>query len=242
MVGRLLLFATLLALAIPMSASAQFGSFFSSGPANLEYDDRWTFTRLRYHSSSSWSHDYPRADHHLALIVADVSFAPSHTDGTNVLDLDDPELFQHPLVYMSEPGHWDMGGAEAQNLRNYLLKGGFILFDDFETTQWHNLAAQMQRVLPEYRWIEIDVEHPIFHTFFDLKKIDYHHPMYPGMVPSYRALFEGNDPNGRMIALANHNNDLAEYWEFLGTGNFGIDPTNEAYRIGVNYVIYSMTH
>ena len=242
MVRRSFLVATLFALALPILAAAQFGSFWSSPTSKLAYDDRWVFTRLRYHPSSSWSHDYPRADRHLAYIVADLSKAPVRTDGSNVLDLGDPEIFRHPLVYMSEPGFWDMTDAEADNLRQYLLKGGLILFDDFETTQWNNMAAQMRRVLPEYQWIEIDVTHPVFHTFFDLKKIDYHHPMFPGMVPEYKALFERNDPAGRMIALANHNNDLAEYWEWSDRGYFGVDPTNEAYRIGVNYVMYSLTH
>lgn len=241
-VGRKCFVATLFALAIPVWAAAQFGSYLSPRTAYFEYDDRWVFTRLRYRSSSSWSHDYPRADRHLAYIVADISKARVRTDGSNVLDVGDAEIFRHPLVYMSEPGFWDMTDADAQNLRQYLLKGGLILFDDFETTQWSNMAAQMRRVLPEYQWIEIDVTHPVFHTFFDLKKIDYHHPMYPGMVPEYKALFEGNDPAGRMLALANHNNDLAEYWEWSDRGYFGVDPTNEAYRIGVNYVIYSLTH
>ncbi|HUP41253.1 MAG TPA: DUF4159 domain-containing protein [Vicinamibacterales bacterium] len=241
MVGRVLLVAALAAL-IPAWVSAQFGSFWSSVSPNVAYDDRWAFTRLRYRNSSSWNHDYPRADRHLAAIVDDLSTARVHTDGSNVLDLGDAEIFRHPLVYMSEPGFWNMTDAEAQNLRLYLLKGGLILFDDFETTQWNNMALQMGRVLPEYQWVTIDVTHPVFHTFFDLKKIDYHHPMYPGMVPEYKALFERNDPTARMLALANHNNDLAEYWEWSDRGYFGIDPTNEAYRIGVNYVIYSMTH
>jgi hypothetical protein len=241
-VRRFVLFATLAALTIPVWARAQFASYWSSIAPNVRYDGRWAFTRLRYRSSSSWNHDYPRADRHLAYIVGDISTARVHTDGSNVLDLNDPEIFRHPLVYMSEPGFWDMTNEDADNLRRYLLKGGFIIFDDFETTQWDNMAAQMRRVLPEYHWIEIDITHPIFHTFFDLKKIDYPHPMYPGMIPDYKALFEGNDPRGRMVALANHNNDLAEYWEWSDRGFFGIDPTNEAYRIGVNYVIYSMTH
>ena len=63
-----------------------------------------------------------------------------------------------------------MRDDEAQNLRRYLLKGGLILFDDFETTQWNNMAAQMRRVLPELQWIEIDVTHPVFHSFFELKR------------------------------------------------------------------------
>jgi hypothetical protein len=239
-VDRIFRLATVLALAIPLGTAAQFG-YWSNPSPNVKYNDRWTFTRLRYHPNSSWNHDYPRADRHLAFIVGDMSTARVNTDGSNVLDLGDPEIFRHPLVYMSEPGFWDMTDAEAQNLRQYLLKGGLILFDDFETTQWNNMAAQMRRVLPEHRWIEIGIEHPIFHAFFDIKKIDYSHPMYPGMAPTYMALYEDNDPSRRMVALANHNNDLAEYWEWSDSGLFGVDPTNEAYMIGVNYVIYSLT-
>lgn len=242
MLSRRVLLALGLACLLPVAALAQFGLFRSSAFPNVSYDDRWAFTRLRYRGSAAWNHDYPRADRHLAYIVSEVSKARVHTDGSNVLDLDDPEIFRHPLVYMSEPGFWRMTDADASNLRHYLLKGGLILFDDFETTQWDNMAAQMRRVLPGHTWIEIDVTHPIFHTFFDLKKIDYPHPMYAGMIPTYKALFDGNDPNGRMVALANHNNDLAEYWEWSDRGFFGIDPTNEAYRIGVNYVIYAFTH
>src|SRR5215510_10362318 len=152
-VKRFLVFAVSLAVAIPVLASAQFRSYWPSVSPNLKYDDRWTFTRLRYRPNSSWNHDYPRADRHLAYIVADLSTARVHTDGSNILDLDAPALFLHPLVYMSEPGFWDMTDREAQNLRQYLLKGGLILFDDFEEAQWNNMAAQMRRVLPENHWI-----------------------------------------------------------------------------------------
>jgi hypothetical protein len=227
---------------IPAIVGAQFWSSRVHREPSMPYDGRWVFTRIRYGPSSSWNHDYPRADRHLQHIIAELSTANTRTDGSNVFDLDDPEIFQHPLIYMSEPGFWDMSDSQADALRKYLLKGGFILFDDFETTQWNNMAAQMRRVVPEYRWIEIDVTHPIFHSFFEMKRIDYHHPMYPGMEPGFHALFEGNDPAGRMLALANHNNDLAEYWEWSGTGMFPIISTNEAYKIGVNYVIYAFTH
>src|SRR5690349_2136870 len=126
--GRTFFVATLIAIALPIWA-AQFGSFRSPSYPNAQYDDRWVFSRLRYHPSSSWNHDYPRADRHLAYIVADLSKARVRTDGSNVFDLGDPEIFRHPLVYMSEPGFWDMTDAEALNLRRYLLKGGLILFD-----------------------------------------------------------------------------------------------------------------
>ncbi|MSO55639.1 MAG: DUF4159 domain-containing protein [Acidobacteria bacterium] len=226
----------------PLLVSAQFRSSRAFREFNVQYDGTWVFARIRYAPNSSWNHDYPRADRHLQSIIDDLSTASTHTDGSNVFALDDPEMFHHPLIYMSEPGFWDMTDGQARALRDYLLKGGLILFDDFETTQWNNMAAQMRRVLPESHWIEIGIDHPIFHSFFEVKRIDYNHPMYPGMVPNYQALFEHDDPNGRMIALANHNNDLAEYWEWSDTGLFPIISTNEAYKIGVNYVIYALTH
>lgn len=233
-----------LALALLASAvvRAQFRSYRGFSFPKVKYDGVWTFTRIRYGPNSSWNHDYPQADRHLQSIIADLSTAKAHVDGSNVLDLDDPDMFLHPLIYMSEPGFWDMTDGEAAALRAYLLKGGLILFDDFETNQWNNMAMQMRRVLPEYHWIEIDVTHPIFHSFFEMKRINYDHPMYPGMVPDFQALFVNNDPNGRMVALANHNNDLAEYWEWSETGMFPIAATNEAYKIGVDYVIYALTH
>ena len=111
------LWSAALTIAIPLAA-AQFGSFWSSVSPNVKYDDKWTFTRLRYRGSGAWNHDYPRADRHLAYIVSEVSTARVHTDGSNVLDLNDPEIFRHPLVYMSEPGFWRMTDEDADTLRH----------------------------------------------------------------------------------------------------------------------------
>ena len=87
----------------------------------------------------------------------------------------------------------------------------------------------------------ITVDHPIFHAFFDIRTLDVPHPSVR-VVPRYMAMFEQNDPSRRMIALANWNNDLAEYWEWSAEGLFNPDPTNDAYRLGVNYIVYAMTH
>ena len=103
------------------------------------------------------------------------------------------------------------------------------------------MAAQMARALPDHHWIPLTVDHPIFHSFFDIQKLDVPHPSV-NVIPSYRAIFENNDPSRRMIALANWNNDLAEYWEWSAEGLFNPDPTNDAYRLGVNYIVYAMTH
>ena len=162
-------------------------------------------------------------------------------DGTNVYDLDDPEIFENPIIYVSEPGFWAIRETEAKNLRAHLLKGGFIIFDDFEADQWINFAHQFKRAMPEYEFIEIDVKHPIFHTYFDLQKLDTPHPLVR-VTPVYYGVFEDNDPTQRMLAMVNHNSDLAEYWEWSGRGFFAIDPTNDAYKLGINYVMYGLTH
>jgi hypothetical protein len=214
--------------------------------ASADYDGRFTFTRIRYggwgRGGGSWAHDYPRADEHLPRIVAELTTMQPRVGSSNVFDLEDDGIFHNPVIYVSEPGFWAITDAGAANLRGHLLKGGFLIFDDFEgESQWDNMARQMARVLPEYRWTEIDVTHPIFHAFFEMKRIDFPHPLV-NVIPTYFAMFDDNDPSQRIMVLANYNNDLAEYWEWSATGMFPIANTNEAYKLGVNYVIYAMTH
>jgi hypothetical protein len=224
---------------LPLSASGRGES--------VDYDSRFTFTRIRYGSGwgrggGSWAHDYPRADLHLPHILSELTTMPLRLGESNVYDLDDPAIFHNPIIYVSEPGFWTVDDSGAENLRAHLLKGGFVIFDDFEgPAQWDNMARQMARVLPEHRFVQIDVTHPIFHSFFEMKTIDFPHPLV-NVMPTYFAIFEDNDPTRRIIALANYNNDLAEYWEWSATGMFPVNFTNEAYKLGVNYIVYAMTH
>jgi hypothetical protein len=150
-------------------------------------------------------------------------------------------MFQHPLIYISEPGYWTITEQGALSLRNYLLKGGFLIFDDFEADQWYNMDEQLVRALPERQWVELDDTHPIFGAFFYVEDIYVPHPSV-AVEPRYMAIFEDNDPSKRIMVLANHNSDLAEYWEWSTSGLFAVDPTNDAYRLGVNYIIYALTH
>jgi len=216
--------------------------------ATVKYDSHFVFTRIRYGSrlggfgGGSWAHDYPTADRNLAAILDYISNMRVRLDGTNVYDLDDAGIFENPIIYVSEPGYWTIRPSEAENLRKHLLKGGFIIFDDFEGDgHWRNMAAQMAQALPDHRWVPITVDHPIFHAFFDIQTLDVPHPSV-NVRPGYLAIFEDNDPSSRMIALANWNSDLAEYWEWSAEGLYGSDPTNDAYRLGVNYIVYAMTH
>ena len=114
--GRLLISTSLaVGVFLPLVVLAQYRSYRSYREPSLKYDDKWAFTRIRYSPNSSWNHDYPRADRHLAYIISDLSTARTHTDGSNVLDLDDPEMFHHPLIYMSEPEA--SGTCETTRLR-----------------------------------------------------------------------------------------------------------------------------
>jgi hypothetical protein len=224
---------------------------------NTPYDGRFVFIRLRYNTGYGfgrrgggppWSHDYPRGEVHFTKILNEITFARPRLDGSNILGLDDPELFKYPIAYMAEPGFWSMTDRETENFRAYLKKGGFVIFDDFRLNEghWDNLQQQMRRVLPEARWIQIDDgSHPVWHSFFEINdpKSLISHPTYDqSMVLTYWGIFEDNDPSKRLIAIANVNGDLSEYWEFSDTGFAPVDLNNEAYKYGINYVIYGLTH
>lgn len=217
---------------------------------NVEYDGRLTFVRIRTSGfggfgrrgfrDPGWAHDYPTADLNIMQIVKELTLADARVDGSNIFTLDDPELFRYPIAYVSEPGEWSVRDEEAEGLRNYLLKGGFIIFDDFRENDWYNLEDQMRRVLPEHRFVQLDISHPIFHSFFEIDSLSYMPPVY-GTTPTYFGIFEDNDPRNRLMAIANRGGDLGEYWEFSGTGYMPVDLSNEAYKFGVNYFIYGMT-
>jgi hypothetical protein len=237
-----------LVLLLPLVASGQGRRRQTQQTATVAYDSHFAFTRIRYGSGfgrgggDAWAHDYPMADRNFAAILDYISHVRARLDGTNVFDLDDDAIFENPIIYVSEPGYWSIQPSEAENLGKHLLKGGFIIFDDFEGDgHWRNMTAQMAKALPDHHFIPITVEHPIFHSFFDIQTLDVPHPSV-NVIPSYRAIFEDNDPSKRMIALANWNNDLAEYWEWSAEGLYNPDPTNDAYRLGVNYIVYAMTH
>jgi len=220
-------------------------------PVNPGYGAGFIFTRIRYQSAYSrgwgrrgggaWAHDYPRGDWNLSKLLAELTFIRAETEGTNVLELDDPELFKYPVAYISEPGDWGMTDEQAERLREYVLKGGFLIFDDFEGRQFDNMAEQLRRALPEYTPIRIDIDHPIFHSFFSMEDIYFPHPLV-NVTPIYWGLFEDNDPTKRMLAIINHNNDIAEYWEWSADGWFPVDITNDAYKLGINYITFAMTH
>jgi Domain of unknown function (DUF4159) len=217
--------------------------------ANQPYDGRLTFVRLRYRMSFGgrrweppWAHDYPTADVHMMKILNELTLTRPRLDASNVMSLADPELHNYPIAYMSEPGYWAMDEDEVKGLRAYLLKGGFMIFDDFRARDWDNLQEQMRLAFPTGQWIELDPSQPVWHSFFEIEDPHSMIPPYGGLPPLFFGLFENNDRNGRLMAIANVNNDIGEYWEFSDTGFFPVDLSNDAYKFGVNYIVYGMTH
>lgn len=218
---------------------------------NTPYDGRFTFVRLRYGPPTPyvsqripWSHDYPAGERHFMKILNELSFLNPHMVEVNILGFDQPEVFKYPVVYMAEPGFISLTPAEAEAFRAYLLKGGFVIFDDFSPRRggWEPFESQMLQVLPGARFVDLDASHPIFHAFFEVPNLDIIPQYYDTGKPIFRGIFEDNDPAKRLLAIINFNTDISEYWEFSDTGLKPIDESNEAYKLGVNYVIYGMTH
>jgi hypothetical protein len=218
---------------------------------NVPYDGRVTFARIKYRGffrsgqeGPGWAHDYPRAESHLMRIMRELtSVRPFVQSGDRVggiiLSLDDPQLFRYPIAYLSEPGGWEMNAVEVAALRKYLLRGGFLIFDDFQGNDIYQLAAQMKRALPDLRPIDIPRTHALFEAFFkiDFAALD---QQYGGV--RYYGYFEDNDPTKRMLAFVPYNADIGEMWQFSDQGFFPVASSNEAYKMGVNLFIYALTH
>lgn len=231
---------------------------------NVPYDGRFTFARIRYrgfaHFSGregpGWSHDYPDAEENFAKILRDVTAVRPFVEqgpmvGSVLVALDDPLLFKYPVSYMSEPGGWNPNDKELAGFRNYMLKGGFMIFDDFREGwrgeyDWTHLREIVAKALPNARWIQLTGNEPIFDSFFkiDIKSVSQWHTesAYGTKPPTFWAVFQDNDPKKRLILMANVDDDIGESWQWSGSGFVPISESNEIYKLGINYIIYALTH
>jgi hypothetical protein len=254
--------AVLLCLAGSALAQRGFGGFVQGRfrvLRNVHYDGRFTFVRVNYETAPggywaggrpSWSHGYPLAERNLMKIMNEVSYLGAHAEEINTLSLEDPELFKYPVAYIIEVGWWTLSDHGARALSEYLQKGGFLIVDDFKTPGWRGIAGggwepfeqNMQRVLPGVRFFDMQATHPIFHSFFEINSLDNFPQAYNAGQPIFRGVFEDNDPAKRLLAIVNYNTDISQYWEWSGRGFRPFDETNEAYKLGVNYIIYGLTH
>jgi len=211
---------------------------------NLPYDGRFTFARIRYtvYGRSGWEFDYPTMERNLMQMVRELTTLRPHVTGSNVHTLDDPALLNYPIAYLSEPGYWIPSQQEAAGLRAYLAKGGFLIVDDFMRREWANFERSMRMVLPNAKFVRLDVSHPIFDSFFHIESLDMAYPHDPYLKAEFYGIHEDNDPRKRLVAIINYNNDIGDYMEWSGEGWWPVDITNDAYKLAVNYLVYGMTH
>ena len=220
---------------------------------NPPYDGRFTFARIKYRGfgryngreGPGWSHDYPHAEVHLMRIMREITaLRPFEESGSRaggvIVGLDEPDLFKYPVAYLSEPGGWFPNDKEVEGLRKYLQKGGFLIVDDFPGNDWSTFEQAISKVLPGVRVTEMTGKEPIFDSFYKIDLSQLRISSYGR--PAYLAIYENNDPKKRLLAIINYNNDIGESWQWSGSGWVPVDISNEAYKLGVNYLIYALTH
>src|SRR6056300_483853 len=197
-----------------------------------------------------WAIDFPDADTNFLRGVSRLTNIRVMSDPI-VLRFDDEEIFDYPFLYMLEVGQGGgmvLSAKEIENLREYLLRGGFLLIDDFwGQRQWDNFFAAFSQVFPDREIIELQADHEIFHVYYDIDG--------PQMIPAlYRSDDFGEqgidyasnhailDDSGRVMVLINWNSDMGDGWEHTYHQAYPTRYANSAYRLGINYLMYSMTH
>ncbi len=236
-------------------------------PKDWNEKTEWTRARLRYpdiygYPNSTpmmrdgrlfpgyWTMDYPRSDRHLLEGIRRLTRIETRSV-EQVVDLDGTnEICNWPTLYAVEVGHWMLPDEQARQLREYLLRGGFLMVDDFHGTQeWNIFTNSMRKVFPDRPIVEIANSDAIFHTVYDLQErfqvpgAQYFRSgrtyEYDGFEPRWRGIY---DDKGRLMVAICHNMDLGDAWEWSDDARYSEKWASLAYRIAVNYFIYDLTH
>lgn len=226
-------------------------------PPDANEKTEFVFARLRYPTFAAgywgwrgaWATDYPKADRQFLQGVRRLTRIHVRSM-EEVVDLDSDAIYDWPWIYAVEVGHWDLTDEQCKRLREYLLRGGFLMTDDFHGTyEWDVFLASMKRVFPDRPIVDIPDDDPIFHVLYDLNErfqvpgIQYFYSGRPyerdGVVPRWRAIY---DDRGRIMVAICHNMDLGDAWEWADLPQYPERWASLAYRIGINYIIYAMTH
>jgi Domain of unknown function (DUF4159) len=214
----------------------------------------FTFARLRYNSyyRRSWTTDYPKADEQFIYGLRSwVRSGLKISDEPTSVSMNEDEIFQLPFIYVVEPGYMELSGEDAANLREYLLRGGFMMLDDFwGTDEWENVREQLRKVFPEYQIRELSLDHPVFHCYFDIEEVlqvpQVSNYIYygrtheqDGYVPYYMGI---SDENDRLMVFIARNADNGDAWEWIDDPRYPLKYGLGAYRLGMNVIVYAMTH
>ena len=231
---------------------ADFRSRRDSGDSHRKLE--YTFVRLEYSSYGRrrmWTTDYPEADEHFVMGLREwCRSSLAISDDPISMPPRDKELFKYPFAYAVEPGFMELSTEDAANLREFLTRGGFLMLDDFwGEYEWQNVQEQMRKIFPEYSIQELPLNHPIFHCYFDIDEVvqvpnvNY---IYTGVtsekggyVPHYEGIM---DDTGRVMVFIARNADNGDAWEWINEPRYPLRFGLAAYRLGMNVIVYAMTH
>ena len=245
-------------LLLAVVAAAQYG-WQREGQLSIDPSSyaEFAFTRIIFDSgyqalpgpgNTAWR-DWPESDMHFIRGVRRLTSVDIE-DGSRAIRLDSEQLFDRPWIYALEVGTWLLSDEEAASLREYLLRGGFLVVDDFHGSyQWSGFMRSMRKVFPDRPIVEIEDGNSILNLHFDIDKtkpipgimalrygVTWEHD---GYTPTWRGIY---DDDGRLMVIINFNVDLGDAWEMADEPWYPEEYTALAYRFGVNYVLYAMTH
>jgi hypothetical protein len=222
----------------------------------VDPDAEFRFARLAYSSVGArsgsrggWLTDWPDAEQHLIKGVQRLTRIDAADEGQS-LSIMDEHLFDYPWIYAVEVGSWILSDEEAARLRDYLLRGGFLVVDDFHgSMEWAGFIEGMHRVFPDRAIVEIPIEDAVFHLAYDLPEqiqIPGIQSLYSGLAyerdgftPHWRGIY---DDEGRLMVVINFNMDMGDAWEHADVPEYALQYTTRAYKYAINYILYAMTH
>ncbi len=226
-------------------------------PDDYQVPGEWVFARFMYRAipgwrgrMPNWTIDYPRSDRHLAEAVRRLTRVQTRSVEEPVAAEDGDDIYNWPWLYAVEVGHWDLTDLQAAKLRDFLNRGGFFMCDDFHgTVEWDTFVASMKKVFPDRPIVDLADDDPIFHTVYDLngryqvpgEQFVHTRRTYEkdGYQPRWRGIY---DDQGRLMVVICHNMDLGDSWEHADNPEYPEQYSALGFRIGVNYLIYAMTH
>ncbi|MGH9901920.1 MAG: DUF4159 domain-containing protein [Pyrinomonadaceae bacterium] len=217
--------------------------------ARMIYNNQ--FTSYNRRRGGAWAIDFPEADNHFITGIRDWAGTNLRVSPTpEQVEILDERLFDYPLIYIVEPGYMDLTDEQAARLREYLLRGGFLFLDDFwGEAEYYNVQEQLKKVLPEHGIKELPLTHPVFHSYLDIGEVVQVPNIYNaqrgithekgGIVPYYMGV---EDKHGRLVVFIARNSDLGDAWEWINDSRYPVKYGLAAYKVGVNVVIYAMSH
>jgi hypothetical protein len=249
--SRLIAFLALLAAALTAGSSSQ-PETSQAGASDAEFHFvrlAYTSTGLQFGRRERWLTDWPDAEHYLLGGVRRLTRIDAAEEGRYLSIMDD-SLYDYPWLYAVEVGGWSLNEMEAARLRDYLLRGGFLMVDDFHgSLEWAGFVESMRRVFPDRTIVDVPTSDPIFHVAYDLNErtqipgIQFVYSGVPyerdGFEPQWRGIY---DDQGRLMVIINFNMDLGDAWEHADVREYALQYTTRAYQYAINYILYAMTH